>query len=307
MCQLREGEISSSWWRRGQARAAPSPALLSVLVTGFSWLSKRNNDDCGGGLLFILYMLYVLTGLFDLVSNHKGNILKKKVVNSPGVYKVKNKKNGSFSPAPHACVYIHEYTVACILLESFSMHPRAYQCVYTHLCPYLNSGITLPAVLQFPLCRFPLVCHGHAPSPQYFQVTLCFERQDFREWGSLCLIAPLGMGIRVVSPFLPINMAIVSRLRCVALRLGAGPSWGSLPRCRDARSKGVWAPGFGASNPVFWSRWSVSSGLTRIESRFGFHQGGQSSGTRSPRAWTELVNEHDASPRCFTLSQTLCC
>lgn len=183
------------------------------------------------------------------------------------------------------------------------MHPRAYQCAYTHLCPYLNSGITLPAVLQFPLCRFPLVCHGHAPSPQYFQVTLCFERQNFCEWGSLCLIAPLGMGIRVVSTFLPINMAIVSRLRCVALRLGAGPSWGSLPRCRDARLKGVWAPGFGASNPVFWSRWSVSSGLTRIESRLGFHQGGQSSGTRSPWAWTELVNEHDASPCCFTLSK----
>ena len=73
----------------------------------------------------------------------------KKVVNSPGVYKVKNKKSGSFSPAPHACVYMHAYALACILLESFSVHPHAYRCVYTHLCPYLNSGITLPALLQF--------------------------------------------------------------------------------------------------------------------------------------------------------------
>lgn len=102
-----------------------------------------------GSCLFYICFMSLQVYLIYSFKSQRQYIKKKKVVNSPGVYKVKNKKMGPSPLLSHARVYIHAYALACILLESFSVHISVCIHIYVH-----TETLESPCLL---FCSFPFV------------------------------------------------------------------------------------------------------------------------------------------------------
>ena len=127
------------------------PCFPSWWLVFPDWARGITMTGVRSSCLFYICFMSLQVYLIYSFKSQRQYIKKKKVVNSPGVYKVKNKKMGPSPLLSHARVYIHAHALACILLESFCASPCISVCIHI----YVHTETLESPCLLF--CSFPFV------------------------------------------------------------------------------------------------------------------------------------------------------